>query len=341
VKSSVKIVAYDPKWPALYAEERDRILSVVGNKVAAIEHVGSTAVPGLGAKPVVDIMVAVRHLSAAKECIGLLESIGYEYVPQYESTIPERRFFRKGPGDVPNKHFHLHMVEYSSGFWERHLLFRDYLRIHPDVRQQYHELKKNLAKKHVSNREAYTEAKTSFIESVVAKARVTLKLNLRYIRLPAQVLEMHDELIYRSKKVIVGRSQITSSHSITFDGESVLSAGFPMVYFELVGKWFNVIKIRNLQGKHTGYYCDIATPPKLLEDGSIETTDLFLDLWVSPDLRYRVLDDKELDEALKKGWITKQLYQKAKKELKKLAALVEQRKFPPLLVRQLEEGLRL
>jgi predicted RNA-binding protein associated with RNAse of E/G family len=114
-----------------------------------------------------------------------------------------------------------------------------------------------------------------------------------------------------------------------------------VVYFELVGKWFNVIKIRNLQGKHTGYYCDIATPPKLLEDGSIETTDLFLDLWVSPDLRYRVLDDKELDEALKKGWITKQLYEKARKELKKLAALVEQRKFPPLLVRQLEEELRL
>ena len=69
--------------------------------------------------------------------------------------------------------------------------------------------------------------------------------------------------------------------------------------FKLVGKWFNVVKVRNLRGEHTGYYCGITARPKLLEDGSVEITDLFLDLWVSPDLRYRVLDQDELEEALK------------------------------------------
>jgi len=121
----------------------------------------------------------------------------------------------------------------------------------------------------------------------------------------------------------------------------VLQAGFPITYFELVGKWFNIVKVRNLRGEHTGYYCDITAPPKLLKDGSVEITDLFLDLWVSPDLRYRVLDQDELEEALKEGWISEQLYARAKKELKKLVALAEMKDFPPRLVRQLERRLKL
>jgi predicted RNA-binding protein associated with RNAse of E/G family len=154
-------------------------------------------------------------------------------------------------------------------------------------------------------------------------------------------MEMYDDLVYQSRKVIVGRSQITSTHSIEFDGKTVLQAGFPITYFELVGKWFNVVKVRNLRGEHTGYYCDITTPPKLLKDGSIEITDLFLDLWVSPDLRYRVLDQDELKEALKKGWISEQLHARAKRELKKLVTLVEMKDFPPRPVRQLEKRLKL
>jgi len=220
-------------------------------------------------------------------------------------------------------------------------MFRGYLRCHPDIARQYCELKRKLAEKHGLDREAYTEAKTPFIESILTQAASNPRLHLRYIRLPAQVLEMYDDLVFQSKKVIVGRSQITSTHSIEFDGKMVLQAGFPITYFELVGKWFNVVKVRDLRGEHTGYYCDITAPPKLLEDGSIEITDLFLDLWVSPDLRYRVLDQDELEEALKKRWISKQLCARAKRELKKLVALVEMKDFPPRRVRLLEEWLKL
>ncbi len=166
----VIIADYNPQWPVLYEEESSRILGVIGHQVVAIEHVGSTAVPGLGAKPVIDITVAVRRLADAEECIELLPSIGYEYVPPDRAGIPERRYFHKGPPEA--RTHHIHMVELTSDFWERHLLFRDFLRAHPEVAQQYYQLKKELAAKHGEDREGYTEAKTSFIESVVTRARV-------------------------------------------------------------------------------------------------------------------------------------------------------------------------
>lgn len=125
----------------------------------------------MGAKPIIDIMVGVRRLSDAQGCIGPLEAIGYEYVPEYEVSIPERRYFRKGPSSLPNEHYHLHMVEYNGDFWKRHLLFRDYLRAHPRAAGKYHKLKKELAAKYRLNRDAYTEAKTLFIESIISKAK--------------------------------------------------------------------------------------------------------------------------------------------------------------------------
>jgi GrpB-like predicted nucleotidyltransferase (UPF0157 family) len=169
-EGSVEVFDYDPEWPIIFEKEKAMILNTIGNKVVAIEHVGSTAVPGLGAKPIIDIIVGIRHLSDAKDCVEPLRNIGYEYVPEYEASIPERRYFRKGPSNVPNQHYHLHIVEHNSDFWKCHLLFRDYLRTHPNTASEYHKLKKKLAATYGSNREAYTEAKTSFIESIVSKA---------------------------------------------------------------------------------------------------------------------------------------------------------------------------
>ena len=169
MSTSVVVVGYDPQWPTSYEEEKERILDVIGEVAVAIEHIGSTAVPGLGAKPIIDIMVAVSRLADAERCIEPLQEIGYEYVPEYNDVIPERRYFHKGPPGA--RTYHLHMVELTSGFWERHLRFRDSLRVHPEEAQRYDQLKKDLAGKFGSDRDGYTEAKTSFIESVIAKAR--------------------------------------------------------------------------------------------------------------------------------------------------------------------------
>jgi len=174
VQREVEIVEYDPKWATLYREEKARVLAAVGHLAVAVEHIGSTAVVGLGAKPIIDIMVGVNRLSDAQQCIEPLGSIGYEYQPEHEVTMPERRFF--GKGEPPKEqHYHLHMVEKGSEFWKTHLTFRDYLGTHPETSRQYCELKKKLASEYGSNREGYTEAKTSFIESIVAKALNKLK----------------------------------------------------------------------------------------------------------------------------------------------------------------------
>lgn len=168
MSTPVVVIDYDPQWPIVYKEEQAEIIRVIGDKVVAIEHIGSTAVPELGAKPIIDIMVAVRHLSDADQCIQPLQSIGYEYVPEPEVQIPEWRYFRKGPQEA---HRHLHMVELTSDFWRRLLLFRDYLRSHPKAAREYYALKKQLSTKCGLNRKAYTEAKTSFIQSVIARAQ--------------------------------------------------------------------------------------------------------------------------------------------------------------------------
>ncbi len=170
-RAPVEICKYDTTWPLKFEKQKSDIMNAIGDKVVAIEHIGSTAVPGLGAKPVVDIMVGLNEIDDAEDCIEPLKKIGYEYVPELEAEIPERRYFHKGPSNVPKKHYHLHMVQMHSEFWKVQILFRDYLRTHSDSAQEYFRLKKGLAAKYRLNREAYTEAKTSFIKSTIAKAR--------------------------------------------------------------------------------------------------------------------------------------------------------------------------
>jgi len=109
---------YNPDWPKMFEAERDNIFKALENRVS-IEHIGSTAVPGLAAKPIIDIMIGLNHLEKAKKCIRPLEQIGYEYIPSYEIIIPERRYFCKSLFDKET--FHLHMVEYGSDFWLRHI----------------------------------------------------------------------------------------------------------------------------------------------------------------------------------------------------------------------------
>ena len=170
----IVITEYNPQWPILYEKEKDQILSVIGHCAIAIEHVGSTSVLGLGAKPIIDIMVAMRQLADASACVVPLQNLGYKYAPEFEALMPERRFFRRFSSGV--RTHHLHLVEITSEFWEHHLLFRDFLRNHSESAQQYYQLKQELAAKFHGNRAAYTDAKTQFIESILEKARVGLTI---------------------------------------------------------------------------------------------------------------------------------------------------------------------
>lgn len=129
-----------------------------------MEHIGSTSISGLAAKPTIDILIGIRNLGEAGLFIPLLQSAGYVNVPEFEQDMPERRYFYRGRKVEDD--FHLHMVESGSPFWKRHLAFRDHLRTHPDEVKAYEVLKLALAKKFRGDRDGYTGAKTEFITRI-------------------------------------------------------------------------------------------------------------------------------------------------------------------------------
>lgn len=161
--STVRLRSSDPRWPEAFARQRETLQRMLGPTAERIEHVGSTAVPGLAAKPIVDILVGLRWLDAGAERIPALLAEGYSYVPEYEAELPERLYLRRGtPRTV-----HLHKVETRSPEWERMIRFRDHLRAKPGAARRYERLKRELAERHADDREAYTQGKSEFIESVL------------------------------------------------------------------------------------------------------------------------------------------------------------------------------
>ncbi len=165
--NSIILVPYNPAWPRLFQEEKERLLKALANEVV-VEHIGSTAIPNIAAKPVIDIMIGVSCLKKADEYyIEAMKRIGYSYVPEYESEVPERRYFRKNKEHSQRIH-NVHMVEIARDWWLRHLFFRDYLCAHPSVALEYQQLKFDLATKFTDTLD-YANAKTEFIQAVEEK----------------------------------------------------------------------------------------------------------------------------------------------------------------------------
>ena len=162
----VVIVKYDPRWANMYAEERARIVDALEGLDAAVEHVGSTSVPGLLAKPTIDILVVVPDPAAGKSAVAPLTGLGYEY--RGELGIPGRFYFSK----ARRRTHHVHLYPRGHPEIERLVLFRDYLRAHADAARAYAGLKRALAERFSNDREAYTEAKSGFIKSIEEKARL-------------------------------------------------------------------------------------------------------------------------------------------------------------------------
>ena len=163
-KGTVRLAPHAEVWHRLFAREEARLRAALGGRVAAVEHVGSTAICGISAKPVIDIAAAVREIADAAACVAPLEALGYE--DRGEHGIPGRRYFTRGE---PRTH-HLHVVELGGEFWRAHLLFRDHLRRHPRLAKEYEGLKKWLAAEYPEDRGAYTEGKAAFIRGVLEAA---------------------------------------------------------------------------------------------------------------------------------------------------------------------------
>ncbi|MGB3780897.1 MAG: GrpB family protein [Tunicatimonas sp.] len=168
----IEVVDYNANWPALFEQERNLLQDKLALwVVAGIEHVGSTAVPNLIAKPVIDIMVPVENLTSSKDAIAVARQLGYHYWP-YKADL--MHWFCKP--SAAHRTNHLHMVPYKSTLWFDRLRFRDALRDDDTLASEYTKLKQYLAKRHRHDREAYTEGKTEFVNRVVNNAKATLLL---------------------------------------------------------------------------------------------------------------------------------------------------------------------
>lgn len=169
MEQPVVIQEYTSDWQSQFEEEKSLIQGIMKEQAIAIEHIGSTSVEGLAAKPIIDFMVGVKDLNQIEHWIDSLAKIGYEYV--HHQHFPDRKFFRKGQWRAGTHH--LHVYEYQSDSWKNQLLFRDFLRTHPETRERYQQLKKYLADQHQFDRVAYTNAKGPFIEEIIRLAKET------------------------------------------------------------------------------------------------------------------------------------------------------------------------
>ena len=158
---------HNKEWSNLFDKEANLISSKISDYIVDIQHIGSTAIPGTIAKPIIDMAVAIDDLSDVKKIIPLLQKIEYEY--RGEQGIPDRHLFVKG--DEEFRTHHLHLMLNTSYEWKKHILFRDYLRQHPSEAKQYSELKKKLAAKFEFDREKYTNSKEEFILRIIEMAK--------------------------------------------------------------------------------------------------------------------------------------------------------------------------
>ena len=163
-----RIAPYDPIWPRDFAAEADRIARACDDLPLQVEHIGSTAIPGLSAKPIIDILIGVPPRASREPYIAAIRGLGYDH--RGANGIPGRNYFRRGS---PRTH-HIHLVSWSSEVWHDHLLFRDWLRKNPDAVAEYAVLKRELHAMFPDNREKYSESKGPFIKAALRMARQEL-----------------------------------------------------------------------------------------------------------------------------------------------------------------------
>ena len=164
-RTTVTLKPYDKRWAELFKKERERLQAVLDGDVLAIEHIGSTSVPGLAAKPILDVGVAVANFEAAFALVPRLEGLGYTF--RGEQGISRRHYFVRG-SDQSRTH-HLHMLEHTHPEWRDLLGFRDRLRAQPETLRAYEALKRQLAKRYLNDREAYTDGKYRFVRTVLGR----------------------------------------------------------------------------------------------------------------------------------------------------------------------------
>lgn len=163
----IYMVPHDPQWRDLFEHEAEQVTAALGSNVAAVHHIGSTAIPTIYAKPVIDLLLVVQDLAALDEKQSRMETLGY--VAMGEFGIPARRYFRRDNPSGDRTH-QVHAFEDGSPQIKRHLTFRDYMIDHSDAAQEYSDLKRQLAAKYPDDIESYMDGKDAFIQEIDRRA---------------------------------------------------------------------------------------------------------------------------------------------------------------------------
>lgn len=163
----VEVVPHDPQWRDAFEAEAKQVAAALGANLVAVHHIGSTAIPNIYAKPIIDLLAEVRDIAEVDGRSSAMESLGYEVMGEF--GIPGRRFFRKDNRKGTRTH-HIHAFEAGSAGGERHLAFRDYMIAHPGDALEYSELKRKLAQEHPQSIDGYMDGKDGFIKEIDRRA---------------------------------------------------------------------------------------------------------------------------------------------------------------------------
>lgn len=162
----IQLSEYNPNWKDIFLKEK-KLLENILPLNSKVEHIGSTSIKDLCAKPIIDILCGVDNFLISDDLLDNIVALNYEYIEKYNSIIPERRFFKK----IGENNFHIHLVQTGEQFWERHILFRDFLRTNELIKNEYASLKRQLAQKDWIDGNEYAGAKTEFIKAIEERAK--------------------------------------------------------------------------------------------------------------------------------------------------------------------------
>ncbi|BDT69732.1 dephospho-CoA kinase [Comamonadaceae bacterium OS-1] len=167
IQEEVRLHSYDPSWPHAFAAERGRLASLLPGTFQDIAHIGSTAVPGMPAKPIIDLLAGVESMAVAKSIAEPICQSGYTTSAEFNASRQDRQWFMRWAEG--HRTHHLHVVVHGGEAWHTHLAFRDALRSDAALAARYAALKSELATRHTTDREAYTDAKAEFIRSALGE----------------------------------------------------------------------------------------------------------------------------------------------------------------------------